>query len=279
MKLLKFVGLIVATLLASTVEAAPSFSWYRPTSYAGSIPEEFDARVQWPQCPSIGTVQNEGCCPWSFVIAPTAVMSDRACILSNGTRSRMYSTVDVAGCCGSCADFGDDPSPDGCPSGGDPKAVWEYWIDVGIVSDRCFAAQRLEKCEIPRCYQHCNNAYGRSAYKDKVRGESSYGVHSEVKDIQVEMLTYGPVQTTIRMYEDFKLYQSGVYRFEGVDDGAANFLGDQHVRIIGWGREEDIDYWLCVNSFGPGWGIGGTFKILRGSDHLGVERNVRAGIP
>lgn len=57
--------------------------------------------------------------------------------------------------------------------------------------------------------------------------------------------------------------------------GAA--LGGHAVKIIGWGVENDVPYWLVVNSWNEGWGDNGTFKILRGSNHAGIEGNIHAG--
>lgn len=35
------------------------------------------------------------------------------------------------------------------------------------------------------------------------------------------------------------------------------------MKIIGWGYENGLDYWLIENSFGPNWGMNGYAKILR----------------
>ena len=50
-------------------------------------------------------------------------------------------------------------------------------------------------------------------------------------------------------------------------------------RILGWGVERGTPYWLVANSWNYDWGNNGTFKILRGQDHCGIESNVVAGIP
>lgn len=56
-------------------------------------------------------------------------------------------------------------------------------------------------------------------------------------------------------------------------------MGSQSVKLIGWGKENGVPYWLMVNSWGPQWGDKGLFKIRRGKNHCGVESSPTAGIP
>ena len=46
------------------------------------------------------------------------------------------------------------------------------------------------------------------------------------------------------------------------------------IKIIGWGSEDNMDYWLVNNSWNSDWGDHGTFKILRGSNECGIEGGV-----
>lgn len=50
-------------------------------------------------------------------------------------------------------------------------------------------------------------------------------------------------------------------------------------RIIGWGNENDVKYWLVANSWNTDWGEVGTFKIRRGTGECGIENEVATGIP
>lgn len=43
------------------------------------------------------------------------------------------------------------------------------------------------------------------------------------------------------------------------------------MKIIGWGVENGVRYWLCVNSWNEDWGENGLFRILRGVNHCGIE--------
>ena len=67
---------------------------------------------------------------------------------------------------------------------------------------------------------------------------------------------------------------SGVYKHV-----AGSILGGHAVRMLGWGVEDGTPYWLIANSWNSDWGDNGYFKILRGSDHCGIESTLNAGIP
>merc|ERR1712088_311315 len=94
------------------------------------------------------------------------------------------------------------------------------------------------------------------------------------KDIMVELMTNGPVEAAFTVFADFPNYKSGVYQH--VSGGA---LGGHAIRILGWGEENGTPYWLVANSWNYDWGDKGTFKILRGEDHCGIESGCVGSIP
>ena len=59
----------------------------------------------------------------------------------------------------------------------------------------------------------------------------------DVGQIQLELMTNGPVEAAFTVFEDFPNYKTGVYQH--VTGGA---LGGHAIRILGWGVE--VRYWL-----------------------------------
>ncbi|WP_411023072.1 C1 family peptidase, partial [Salmonella sp. s51228] len=76
------------------------------------------------------------------------------------------------------------------------------------------------------------------------------------------------------VYADFPSYKSGVYQ-----QHSDKQLGGHAVKIIGWGVENSVPYWLVANSWNPDWGDNGYFKIIRGRDECGIEDGIVASIP
>lgn len=51
------------------------------------------------------------------------------------------------------------------------------------------------------------------------------------------------------------------------------------IKILGWGKENGVSYWLVANSWNKEWGDKGYVKILRGTNECEIEENVVAGLP
>jgi len=57
-------------------------------------------------------------------------------------------------------------------------------------------------------------------------------------------MTNGPVEASFDVYEDFLTYKSGVYNHVTGKD-----LGGHSIKILGWGVEGGVSYWLVANSW------------------------------
>ncbi|KHJ87602.1 hypothetical protein OESDEN_12622 [Oesophagostomum dentatum] len=76
--------------------------------------------------------------------------------------------------------------------------------------------------------------------------------------IMYEIMTHGPVAARLFAYEDLYHYKGGIY----VHTGGKSY-GLQPVRIIGWGEENGVLYWLVANSWNTDWGENGTYIFDR----------------
>jgi len=236
------------------------------------VPTSFDSRQMWPGC--IGPVLNQGECGscWAFGTAET--LSDRFCIHSNSTIMVSLSELDLVAC---------DKTNMGC-NGGWPSYAWEYAQDTGLVTNECIpyndsiptCPPEQQPClnfvNTPPCPKRCSN--GDEWNNDLHYAASSYAISQNVTEVQIEMMTNGPIQATFSVYEDFLTYKSGVYQHLTGD-----YVGGHSVKIIGWGTMNSRDFWLVQNSWTTYWGDDGMFMILKGVDECGIESGLISGLP
>merc|ERR1712045_657849 len=71
--------------------------------------------------------------------------------------------------------------------------------------------------------------------------------------------------TAVALYASDKGF--GHYK-TGVFDKCNNDKVNHAVLIVGWGKQQNIPYWLIKNSWGSGWGDKGYIKIKRGTCYI-----------
>jgi len=236
---------------------------------AEDIPTSFDSRQQWPNCSSIGTIQNQAECGSCWAFGAVEAITDRFCIHKGITTQLSFQ--DMVTC---------DSNDGGC-NGGDATTAWEYAKREGLVSAECSPytvptcppAQQpcLNFVDTPACVTKCTNS-SLNYKEDKHKVEKVYGVSAKAAAIQTEIMTNGPVEACFSVYADFVDYKSGVYKHTTGD-----MLGGHCVKIVGWGEDSNVPYWIVANSWTTYWGNEGYFWILRGSDECGIEDDVVAG--
>jgi len=258
-----------------------------PEVVNGSLPESFDAREAWPECvPVINHIRDQSNCGSCWAHGTTEALNDRTCIATGGNFQKLLSVADTTGCCNGteCFSFG-------C-NGGQIGTPWGWFRRTGVVTggdfgdnEQCYdytmarcahhvTDPSLGSCDDivqsqPVCEGTCFSNTSINYADDKHKVSSSYGFKS-TDDIKQDIFTYGTVTSAFTVYEDFLTYQGGVYQHTSGDA-----LGGHAIKTIGWGVENGIEYWLCINSWNETWGVGGSFKIAFNQE--GISQQVHAG--
>jgi cathepsin B len=270
--------MMMGTFIGNDAKTLPDV-WETSTTDVGDLPTAFDSRKQWGAiCPSLTHVRDQGQCGSCWAHGSTEAFNDRYCI-ANPTHKELFSTEHTTSCCGlvPCYSLG-------C-HGGHPGLAW-WWLthfgvvsggDYGDTSEFCWPYEVPHSppapSGTPQCRSTCPNAnYKKNFKNDRHRGKRAYMVHG-VDNIKTNLLKFGPVTSAFMVFDDFMSYKGGVYT--GPKAGA-HFLGGHAIKIVGWGEEKDVPYWVVANSWGPSWGESGFFRIKIGSV-TGIDFGASAG--
>ena len=188
------------------------------------------------------------------------------------------------GPCGSCVAFGimagfearinifvDSPGQDldlseqhifSCGGGSCDNGWWyrdaaEYLQDHGAPLESCSPYRAVDD----NCWESCSD------WRNQTRKVSSWSKIPYSSNIIEQMkmaILEGPIVGGFTVFEDFFSYSSGVYEHTW-----GNVAGGHATCIIGWDDLENC--WICKNSWGPGWGDNGYFRIRMGRDEAGIE--------
>ena len=211
------------------------------------LPENFDARKKWGQC--IHSARNQGNCGSCWAFASTSHLSDRFCIF-NSKLDIILSPQYMIEC----------DEDDNCCNGGEIDSSFQFLFDTGTVEEHCLPYDKnCGKCREVNCIH----------YKCKPH---TLWISSNNEKTKLQLYEAGPVESVFEIYRDFLHYKTGVYYHISGD-----YLGGHAIEVIGWGKEEGMDYWLCKNSWGSDWGIDGYFKIRMGD--CNIDNNMIACAP
>ncbi|UYV78021.1 CTSB [Cordylochernes scorpioides] len=189
----------------------------------------------------------------------------------------------------------------------------------------------------PTCKKHCDTGYNKTYEEDLHYGKRAYRIRpNDELQMRLEMLKNGPLIVGMEVTSQLQRYKSATtskchslklhlgctvpplsnldyiynkrcgrdvkFVCEGIfhHRGPKRILGWHAVKLIGWGEENGVPYWLGVNSWGTThWGekesdphqhlcelpqptlnvcSAGLFRIKRGYNELEIENFVFAGL-
>ena len=221
-----------------------------------AVPTNFDSRTQWPNY--IHAIRDQKSCGSCWAFGASEALSDRFTIKTGGKTNVVLSPEDMVSC---------DTKDLGC-SGGYINRAWNYLTTSGIVSDDCFP-YTAGSGKAPACRSTCVDGKQFKKYKCK----ANTVVHpTTAAAIKSEIYTNGPIEGAFTVYQDFMNYKSGVYYHT-----SGGVLGGHAIKVLGYGVENGLNYWLCANSWGTSFGINGFFKIKQGDS--GIDQQMYGCTP
>ncbi len=231
--------------MVGTYVPAPRFD-SETDSYSplNALPTDYDPRTVAGKSACIHAVRDQAQCGSCWAFGSTEALSDRFCLAGKNV---ILSPQDPVSC---------DYNNYGC-DGGYLNLVWQYFTNTGVVADSCLPYTSGSGVA-PNCPTTKKCADGSVWTKYKCTAGSVVNPLS-VSAIQTELYNNGPLEGAFTVYEDFFSYSSGVYYH--VSGGVA---GGHAIKVLGWGVENGLNYWLCANSWGTSWGMSGFFKIKQG---------------
>jgi cathepsin B len=221
-----------------------------------TVPDTFDSREQWPKC--VHPIRDQQQCGSCWAFGASEALSDRFCIASKEQTQVILSPEDLVAC---------DRSDMGC-NGGWLDHAWKYLEKTGAVTDTCFPYTSGDG-SVPSCATKCVDG---SAYKKYKCKSGSVVEATNPTQIKAEIYQNGPMETGFSVYQDFMNYKSGIYKYT-----SGGLLGGHAVKMVGWGSENGVDYWICANSWSTKWGEQGFFRIKTGE--VGIDQAVYACAP
>jgi len=136
--------------------------------------------------------------------------------------------------------------------------------DTGVVAD-----SRIPYTSGPGVTGHCPSGCTGSGSYTKYHA-SSYKTFSTIEAIKTEISTNGPIEVAFNVYNDFFSYSTGIYQHK-----TGSYAGGHAVKMLGYGTENGVNYWICANSWNTSWGENGYFRIAFGQ--CGIEGQGTAG--
>jgi len=208
-------------------------------STTSNLPSEID----WRNKNAVTGVKDQGQCGscWSF---STTGAVEGAWAVSKGKLVSL-SEQELVDCAG-----GRPYGNHGC-NGGLMDGAFQYIIDNdGICSEEDYPYVSGETKSSGECEEQCKSAATISSCVDVTPNNQ---LHLK------EATSMNPVSVAIQADSRvFQLYKSGV-----ITSDACGTKLDHGVLVVGYGTEDNVEYWLVKNSWSESWGDHGYVKIER----------------
>lgn len=252
------------TKLGAIIEPSTEEVFYGDEKVNADLPTEFDSRKQWPEC--IGAIRDQGQCGSCWAFAASEVLADRACISGQTKGHVVMSPQQLVSC---------DKTSYGC-DGGYPNKSWAYIQSKGLVTETCYPYTSGKTEQTGKCMtvnSRCKKDAGVSREDYQLFKVVDNRRHTTVVAAKEALVNHGPIEAAFSVYEDFMSYQGGVYVHK-----TGGLLGGHAIKVVGYGSENGVEFWIVANSWGPKWGEQGFFRVAIGQKALQFEGDLRSGL-
>jgi hypothetical protein len=201
---------------------------------------DYPSRVDWRDSGGqdyTTSVRSQGGCGTCVAFATTAAIESRLEITFNDPDLNPDLSESHLYFCGAGST---------CQDGWYPSAAMAFSRDTGVVDEACSPyLDQDQVCSI------CPD------WKGRLTKISSWLGLTDTNQMKQQLAENGPFVATMSVYGDFYFYRSGIYEhFSG------QLVGFHAVTVVGYDDQEG--YWIAKNSWGPGWGEDGWFRIAYG---------------
>lgn len=148
-----------------------------------------------------------------------------------------------------------------CDNGWWPDKAMQCLYQPGVADEACYPYTPGDQ----NCTHLCPDWQHRAL---RITGFHSISNPDEMK---AWISSRGPLSTCFSVYDDFFSYRSGVYHHVTGD-----FAGGHCVCVVGY--DDAAQCWICKNSWGPGWGDAGYFRINYGDSGIDHEMFAVEGV-
>lgn len=233
----------------SLLGVIPQLSQSKPNSKINLIQKKDDPEsLDWREKGAVNSVKDQGSCGacWAF----SAIAAEEgAYFVSSGTlyslseQNLVDCTITCLGCNG------------GLPELGLGQALNRQNHKFALESDYPYVGYQ-QSCQFDQ-----SNA---------VADISAITMYREEKYIQPNLIKWGPTSVCIDASgQGFMLYTSGIYK--GSDCGHQQ---NHAVCVVGYGVEDENQYWIVRNSWGKAWGEYGYVRMLRNINVCNIQGTI-----
>ncbi len=216
----------------------PVQSAYEEVLQTGEQAYALATSLDWRINGFVTGVRNQGGCGSCWAFAATAGLESSVLISSNSPNVDLNLSEQVMVSCSGAGSCG----------GGSVDQAANFVRDTGLPQESCYYYTATDGS----CGYACSN-WQASTYK--IKSWSYVATSSPTVDgLKNGLASYGPLPTTMAVYNDFFYYSGGVYSY-----ATGSLAGYHAILIVGY---DDVgQYFIVKNSWGAGWGEGGFFKI------------------